>query len=239
MQFYSIKESLDIKIIGKYTQSEKAKYNCDVWNEPKFIEHIHQQKIDFEPIVANAILSPKAKLTDLISVVGMGFTRKLLLSDKLKEILEKSGPDIQFFRDPLIYKGNIYKDYWILNAFNIGMEFLDYCESEVYMTENVFNKVKKLELSSYDDFLKHKMLIETEGYPKGIYIERIKILPNVESNFFTLINVEGGVKYVVSDKLKSEIESAGCTGIEFQPIELTLNEWLAPGGPREEIYGKI
>ncbi|MGV3461302.1 MAG: imm11 family protein [Flavobacterium sp.] len=239
MQFYSIKESLNIKIIGKYTQSEKAKYNCDVWHEPKFIEHIHQQKIDFEPIVANAILSPKAMLTDLISVVGMGFTRKLLMSDKLKGILEEFGSDIQFFRDPLFYKGDVYENYWILNAHNVRMDFIDYQKSEVYLTENVFNMVRKLTLNSYKDFLENKKAIETEGYPKGIYVERIKILPNVDNDFFTLINVEGGVKYVVSEKLKTEIESAGCSGIEFQPVEMTLNEWLAPGGPREQIYGKI
>ena len=50
--------------------------------------------------------------------------------------------------------------------------------------------------------------------------------------------VEGGIKYIVSEKLKIEIESAGCTGIEFQPIELSLDEWLMPRGEREKIYDK-
>ena len=49
--------------------------------------------------------------------------------------------------------------------------------------------------------------------------------------------VEGGIKYVVSDKLKKEIEDSGCTGIEFQPIELSINEWLQ-GGEREKIHNK-
>jgi hypothetical protein len=31
--------------------------------------------------------------------------------------------------------------------------------------------------------------------------------------------VSAGVGYFVSEKLKEEIESAGFTGIEFQPIE--------------------
>ena len=51
-----------------------------------------------------------------------------------------------------------------------------------------------------------------------------------------LRHVEGGVKYVVSEKLKKEIEDASCTGIEFMPVELTLNEWLH--GERQKIYGK-
>jgi hypothetical protein len=42
----------------------------------------------------------------------------------------------------------------------------------------------------------------------------------------------------VSEKLKQEIEDVGCTGIEFQPIELSYNERTAPGGEREKLYGK-
>ena len=51
--------------------------------------------------------------------------------------------------------------------------------------------------------------------------------------------VNGGIGYYVSEKLKQEIEDAGCTGIEFQPVELSYNEWTAPGGEREKVYGKI
>jgi hypothetical protein len=56
--------------------------------------------------------------------------------------------------------------------------------------------------------------------------------------FFALLNVEGGVKYIVSEKGRREIEENNCTGIEFQPIELSLTEWLQ-GGEREKMYGKV
>ncbi|MEH3112547.1 hypothetical protein [Pedobacter terrae] len=52
------------------------------------------------------------------------------------------------------------------------------------------------------------------------------------------MDVEGGVKYIVSEQLKKEIEEPGCTGIEFMPTDLSLNEWLQ-GGARERIYGKV
>ncbi len=42
--------------------------------------------------------------------------------------------------------------------------------------------------------------------------------------------------FFVSEKLKQEIEQAGCTGIEFQPSHLSLNEWFH--NEREKIYGK-
>ena len=41
----------------------------------------------------------------------------------------------------------------------------------------------------------------------------------INENVCTIERVRGGAGYFVSEKLKAEIESAGCTGIEFQPIE--------------------
>ena len=70
-----------------------------------------------------------------------------------------------------------------------------------------------------------------------LIIEKLKLLPNAIEDFFMLRHVEGGVKYVVSEKLRKEIEDAGRTGIEFQPVELSSAEWLQ-GGEREKIYGK-
>lgn len=242
MKYFCLTESLNSKIIGKYMQAEKAVYHCDVWDEPKFIEHTQFKKIDFEPIVANAIIYARAKITDLISVIGMGFTLKLLMSGKLKLILEnyrKTG--LQFFKSDIIYKENTISDYWILNAYEVDMQFVDYEKSEI-----VFRK-RKLEGGTYlqvedintlEEFDRRQNEIK-DSNPGSIFIKKIHLIENVNQDFFVLLHVEGGAKYVVSEKLKSEIESAGCTGIEFRPIELTLDEWLAEGGPREKIYGKI
>lgn len=71
-----------------------------------------------------------------------------------------------------------------------------------------------------------------------VTINNIYLNENVNEDFFMLNYVESGVKYIASEKLKKEIEEAGCTGIEFQPIELSINEWLMSGGEREKIYGK-
>ena len=107
MKFYSIHSSLNSKVLGHYPQVEDIHYNCDIWDEPKFIEHTHFTRIDFEPITANAVLHDRSKITDLINVSGMGFTNKLLVSEKLKGIFEsyrKTG--LQFFKSNLIYKGS-------------------------------------------------------------------------------------------------------------------------------------
>ncbi|MDY0986682.1 hypothetical protein SOM12_04590 [Flavobacterium sp. CFBP9031] len=237
MKFYSIKSSLNSKVLGHYPQVKDIKYNCDVWDEPKFIEHTHFAKINFVPITANAILHDKAKITDLINVSGMGFTNKLLVSNKLKGIFEhyrKTG--LQFYESNLIHKNHEVDNYWVLNFFESGMHFINFNSSQIYLTENTFDKVRELDIKNFNEYLNMKEIIDEEGYPKGIFIEKFTLVNNVDEDFFFLTNVQGGVSYIVSEKLKINLEEENCTGIEFMPIEIQLSEWLH-GGERDKIYG--
>jgi len=234
--FYCINNSLDTKKVGTYPQVEKAVYHCSI-DDPKFIGNTYFAEIDFEPIVANAVLKKKAKLTDLISAGIAGFNLKLLVSDKLKMIITESRVSgLQFYECPIIHKDNEVDGYWILNVYEIDMKFIDFKKSEIYLTQHVFNNVERLNILSYEDFLKEKNKIEVLGYPNGIRIERIALLNNLNQDFFVLTDVGGGAKYVVSETLKKIMEDAKCTGIEFMPVELTINEWLH--GEREKVYGK-
>ena len=237
MIFFSIENSLEPKILGHYPQVKDIKQNCDVWNEPRFIEHVIFTAIDFEPITANAILYASSNLTDLISVTGMGFTRKMLVSGKLKKIIQESRRNgIEFYPSHLVYKNEVIEDYWVSNSFEIDMDFIDIKKSNI-----VWRKRKQeggtflsdIKFDSLDEFITK---IEEENLEGKLYLNKIEIKEEVDTDFFTLLNVEGGVKYVVSEKLKKEIEDASCTGIEFMPVGLTLNEWLH--GEREKIYGK-
>ncbi|WP_017498177.1 imm11 family protein [Flavobacterium sp. WG21] len=237
MKYYSIEPSLNTKVLGNYPQVKNIKYNCHVWDEPKFIEHVHFEKVDFEPIIANAILYAKSKLTDLISVTGMGFTLKLLISSKLKNILEnKRKTGLQFFRSPIIQNDHLINNYWILNYYEISYQFLDF-KNSVFFETTKFDKTNKLEINNQNAFIQKQNEIAEEGYPKGLLIDKIAIKKDNNEHFFLLQNTDNGTQYIVSEKLKKEIEEANCTGIEFQPIELSLTEWLH-GGEREKIYGK-
>jgi len=238
MNYYCIRESLDKKVLGHYPQVKEYMYHCNV-DDPKFIEQLHFVKADYEPLTANAVLYNTSKPTDLISATGVGFTKKLLISGRLRSILEfnrKTG--MQFFNSLIIHKNKEIEDYWILNFYEIEMNTIDFEYSDVFLTKNVFNKLEKINIKSFEDFLNKKAEIDIKGYPYGVIIERLKLIDGNKQDFFALLDVEGGVKYVVSEQLKKQIEDSGCTGIEFMPSELTLNEWLQ-GGEREKIYGKV
>jgi len=239
MSYYVIRESSDTKKLGHYPQIKEIKHNCHVWDEPRFIEHHELVEIDFEPIISNAVLYSKTNLTDLISGGGMGFTKKLLVSEKLKKLLmNQSKIKLQFFESPLIQNSQYIYKYFILNVTNANMEYIDFKNSEIYLMDGLFDDIKRLNINNYDEFLKEIDFVEDTGWPLNLRIKKFEITEN-SSDFFALKYVEGGIMYVVSERLKQAIENAGCTGIEFQPSELNYNEWTAPGGEREKVYGKI
>lgn len=242
--YYFIQESMNKKTVGKFFQAVNAVHNCHVWDEPKFIGHINFEKVDFKPITSNAILERKAKLTDLISCPSIGFSLKLLVSGKFKEILEKNRKNgMQFFKAPIIQNNVMIEDYWILNFYEFNNEYIDFSNSKISYTrkaddyKTTYNTIKEyIKLESFEQFEVKRL--EAINKEESLSIEKLNLLnENINEDFFMIRYSSSGI-YIVSEKLKQEIEDAGCTGIEFQPIELSLNEWLQ-GGEREKIYGKV
>lgn len=236
--YYSIQHSMNTKIVGKFFQSETIVYNYENIDNPKFLNNIYFTEVDFHPIVPIPILHKKAKITDLISNVNAGGNLHLIISEKLKNIIEKyRTKGLQFFKTSVITENIEYDDYFAMNMYESNMEFVDFEKSNVNIrvrkkeggTELIKIQVNTLEeFLSTVDFHKEKMEIVT--------IDNIFLNNQVNKDFFMLKN---RVNIIVSEKLKQEIEVVGCTGIEFQPIELSYNEWTAPSGEREKVYGKI
>ena len=241
MGFYIISISGNNKIVGNYNQAINAIHHCDLLDNPKFIDRINFEKINFEPITSNAIIEKKAKLTDLINASCIGFSQRLLISYKLMNIIDKySNEKCQFFKSPVIYKNEKVEEYWVTHPYIFNFEYVDFNKSIVNVrrrkpeggTEKILLKINSLE--------EFNMLLNFHREKEEIVLmSNIYLKDNIDDDFFVLGQIEGGLKYIVSEKLKKEMENAGCTGIEFQPIELSYNEWTSPGGEREKIYGKV
>ncbi len=140
--------------MGHFPQSIHSKHNCDVWNEPKFIEHHELKPIGFDPIVSNAIIHNNAKLTDVISTSGMGFTRKLIISKKLKSILEGSRhANLEFFELSIIKNDDYINNYFILYFHQSSPQFIDFKNSEIFLMNGLFDELNKLDITNFEEFL--------------------------------------------------------------------------------------
>jgi hypothetical protein len=247
MKYYRLNFTLSTKVRGNndYIKQSHIKIPNDkmYWEEPKFIGSVRNEKIEFQPYLLDIELFSNSKINDLI-MDGGPISTKLTISGKLKSILEdyrKKG--MQFFNINIIQKKEIYNNYWILNMYEFNQEFIDFSKCKIIYQEKAVDfevsylvNEKVIFINNQNEF--YKFIEKTKINNEVVWIEKL-VLNNVNEDFFMLKYVFGGVGYYVSEKLKQKIEDAGSTGIEFQPVELSYNEWTAPGGEREKIYGKL
>ena len=165
MEYYRIRHSLDNKIVGTYSQVEKAKYSCNI-NDANFIDKVFFIKATFTPITAKAILLKKAKLSDLISAYCVGFTAKLLMSGRLKKILDDNRKtSIEFFNSPVIYNNKEVYDYWVLNIYETNEEYIDFQNSKILLRNRRpegGTKLSTIKITSLMDFKEKKAFFKKE-----------------------------------------------------------------------------
>jgi|LakMenE01Jun11ns_1017448.scaffolds.fasta_scaffold9944873_3 hypothetical protein len=239
MKYFRIRYTLDPKVRGCQNDTIKGyKYYGDVY-DPKFIGRINFEKVDFNPIPVSPILYAKAKKTDLIQEGGQ-LSGKIVISTKLKNLLQKNDYGVQYFQNSIIHNEIEDNTYWSVSPYQILDEYIDFRNSIIIhrkKKEGGGTTPIELIINSFTEY--KSKLKEVISNDEIMYIEKAELLENsIKVDFFPLKHLIGG-NFYVSEKLKQDIEDSGCTGIEFQPIELSYNEWTAPGGEREKVYGKI
>jgi hypothetical protein len=95
-----------------------------------------------------------------------------------------------------------------------------------------------MNIINFENIDEFNLFVSNIRYPKMISFNDVFFNENMDLDFFSLRYIEGAHKGIVSERLKNELVRNEMSGIEFKPIELSLNEWLMPGGEREKIYGK-
>jgi hypothetical protein len=219
MNFYKLEHTIDENKIGKYPQVSEGKYSCNI-NDPLFIDRIFFEKAKLKPITAKGILAKDATITDLLSTSGMGFILKLLMSEKLRNILiQHRQTGIEFFNSPVIFKGEELKEFWIMNVFETDEKHIDFSNSDVLIRARKTEggtKLLKVKISSLEEFKTNIKFHKKNG--NYIFLKEVVLKTNVNDDFLIIRNVEGGVGYYVSDRLKKAIEVENITGLEFKQI---------------------
>lgn len=213
MNYYQISIDSNRKSVGLYPQVSEAEYPCSIY-DLNFIGEMNLKKITNHVLLPVALLRRGAKRTDIISASPVGLTTGLLISDKIKNILEKYiNNNIQFFSVKLKHKEQQF-NYWIAHPYRTDIEQINFEESEI-IRENLFGKEKEIiTISSAEQFAelrkqKNKDIIWTYR------VSKLVLKKNIIDNLFILDILYGGVKFIISDNVKKELEDAGCTGLAF------------------------
>jgi hypothetical protein len=236
--YYRITHSLNLKIIGKFPQATKTIQPCSM-DDPQFIDNFTFKRSATRPLMSIAILEKKSKLTDLVNTAGMvGFNGKLLVSDKLKNLLEESESfGMEYFDTNLVDK-SLEKEifgYWLINPYESAYRFIDFPKSELVLvnlkdfSERVVAPTHEI---SADNFPSKRQFYWDRG--EGVLvISRIHIDESTTADFFCIRHTASSGPFCVSEKLKKKIEEAGCTGIEFWPLTMTSREFMEH---RKDVY---
>jgi len=239
MKYFVIENSLNERILGRIEQVKEVKHNCHIFDDLNFIDRFPFKKIEITPILSTPVLYSNSKLTDLITVGGIGFSSpSIVISDKLKVILDKFNCyGIQFFQTSVIHKNKKIASYWQTHIYDIPYNYIDFEKTLIYLKNSENRKInyeEPLNIINIDDF---NNCINSLEYPFSIHFKDIFFTNEMDLDYFFLRYLDGGHRGIVSEKLKDELESRNCTGIEFRPIELTLQDWYQ-SGIREKTYGK-
>lgn len=223
--FYRIAGSADNKIIGNVNiQFQNATYGGDI-HSPNYLSQVLLKDVDLNKVtVPFPILNKGTKVTDLVVGTCYGNHPRLLISDKLKNLLESGGNNtLKFIKTHITHKNIIYPNYWFTHPLGFQMEVINYKLSEIheYNVED-YTHDKTLKIKNLEDFIyKRNQYLP----PKGLTIKKLVINHN-SFDVLILERVKAGISYYISEKLKKEIEDAGCTGIEFEPIYVKNEQTL-------------
>lgn len=218
--YYMLTPDLDPKVIGSVNfQVAEAQFSVPV-DHPFLTRNIFLKYVPEEQAVTpTAVLAKRAKLTDLLSGATGGHTWQLIVSDKLKQILQRqNNPGIQFLSTIVIYKNVELTSYWLVNPFCYDMDAVNFRESNIYLTGSGGAKIKQVQISNRKQFEEMQDSLEL---PLRLSITNLVINADVTESLILIkwVRKTGGLCYCVSEGLKMEIEDAGCTGIDFFPVQ--------------------
>lgn len=225
-KYFSIHNSLNEKIMGKLPQVNEVVHNCHTSETPNFIDKFPFEKIEINPILSNSVLYAKARPTDLIHISGIGFSHgSMLISNKFKNLLEQFNCfGVQFFPTYIIHKEKKIENYWQTHIYDIPYNFIDFKNTGLLLKDRDENRKP---IQSYLEKLNKKEfldMVESIKYPKMLFMKNVSFVEEMNLDYFFLRYFEGANLGIVTERLKIEIEKQKITGIEFKPVEISIND---------------
>lgn len=215
MKFYKIEYSTTKSEIGSsFPQSFNARHTVPAGN-PGSIGNQEVGKPVVNVALPEPILHRGAILTDLISNTALSL--RLLISPRLKKIVEIfASPESCQFLPVIVHSSNEPLSYWMINPIKFNMDQVDYANSTIWLESVGNTKIRQL---NFRDFAEYDLFRNQLSLPERTHIEKVAFLKNDNNDFLQLRHVSSGVGYYVSEKMRMEIISKGCTGIVFLETE--------------------
>ncbi len=207
--------------VGVYPQTKSFDSDYDI-QAPDSAYHLKSNTIPaFTPNFETVLLYKKAKLTDLISFF---FGEPLLLHQKVKTILERHTlPRHRFYGTTLVQNQKIISDYHCflmeskaINWLDVKQSTFSYRESNPLLKEQKTYKIAPATLDELSEAVKKALLEDLTLVREKIVLDKAVL----DFDLFNLSFLLG--PYLLSKRLKENLESNAVSGIEFRVIDLVI-----------------
>ena len=211
-RFYRIESCLDIEILGEYVQVESS-YGAKVHgaaNTPGKIPF--NQPIDFDLQLANLILYPNSKFTDIISHNYHGI-KGITISDNAKEIFEDFNLDNYQVSPCFVKRGREVRPYWTLYLTYHRSNYINWTDCRFIKWQNMgYVNAGETRIEDFEHYRKRE-----KASPYSVKPIHFSLVSNVEVDMFRLTNPYRGI--YLSGRMQEAINKAKLTGFVFASIE--------------------
>jgi hypothetical protein len=185
------------------------------WNMPLSF-HLLEGKEDKVFIPKFKAKTKSSKITNLLCSIGFN---DLVIDSSLKNLIAKSNQFGMLYYETFFRTFDNKKlEYWLIKPRHQALHLIDYSKTIFIEKKEEYNE----ETWKYFTFKNDKEYINYEQNNKVLLRkEEVFLVENCNSDFFALMSVfNRPLGYLISERLKEEIESKNMTGMQF----LELNE---------------
>ncbi|CAL2082648.1 conserved protein of unknown function [Tenacibaculum sp. 190524A02b] len=216
MKYFELKNSTNIKEVGKLPQSEDG-YFGDV--QQSFIPF--EGLIDFDFKLPEPKLEKKAKQTSFLNVIITSGKFLVIDDDFLNFLKDFNIGEYQSWKIKIYQEKELIEKYNLFFLNDIKQsDYIDYTKSKFYKGKffDYENKGEIVEIINYQDFLEKREAVKNEKNKLHLLDEKIVFdLRRVKEDMFKIMNSPRS-GYYISERLKEAIEAKGLTGMSFTEI---------------------
>ncbi|GAL73810.1 MULTISPECIES: hypothetical protein [Nonlabens] len=241
--YFIIYENCRRKNFGRYPQIKDYIYKSKI-NSGKFIDLWIGKEVPNNIILEKAelLLNDNSNLTHgLVPLGAIGFTGALVINNELKFLFKEHYIyGINFLPLNVYHKGVLLDNYNISHISKFDDDLIDFEKTQFSKTHGSYpNRVTEIiDINSKAEFYNEKAKYSNPADNTYILIDKFRINENFNDiDLFALQHVFGGIKFIISEKLKSAMDELGVVCYNYRPINIGYNEWESDPKVRFERYG--
>jgi hypothetical protein len=218
MNYYILSNSTDEKVVGDIPQVKMAPdYDFDKHNSVRSISRDNFP--EFNPDLNFFVMTPKAKLTDVITVSGLISAKGFLINEKVKNILDKHNlVSHKYYQAKLYYKNQAFTYYW-WHVVSDLTPCIDYNQTSFIIKRLFKIEVDNLTIPNAEGLKKTRYEI---GALKNLIPNTLVLHETFDKNLDLFIIGGFNDEIFVSEKLKIELEQQKISGIEISKPQFPI-----------------